>query len=142
MRFLFHENKGWGTAAFLALRVVVAAFWLRSAIPRWVALAAGHPVANGVVRNLFGASTVVSLTYLFTLFETLGAISFLLGLLTRLASVWAVVEFAIIGFPPLLAGNSKQGLVLALLFSASLVLLLNGSPTLSLDGLIAKRAKK
>jgi len=120
----------------------VAAFWLRSAIPRWVALAAGHPVANGVVRNLFGASTVVSLTYLFTLFETLGAISFLLGLLTRLASVWAVVEFAIIGFPPLLAGNSKQGLVLALLFSASLVLLLNGSPTLSLDGLIAKRAKK
>jgi len=28
MRFLFPESKGWGTAAFLALRVVVAAFWL------------------------------------------------------------------------------------------------------------------
>ena len=142
IRFLFPENKSWGTAAFLALRVVVAAFWLRSDIPRWVALAAGHPAANGVVQHLFGVSMVVPLTYLFTALETLGAISFLLGLLTRLASVWGVVEFAIIGFPPLLAGNTEQGLVLALLFSASLVLLLNGSPTLSLDGLIANRVRK
>jgi len=139
--FLFGGTKSRGTLAFLALRVVVAAFWLRSDIPRWMALAAGHPEANGVVRNLFGVSMVVPLTYFFTVLETLGAISFLLGLLTRLAAVWGVIEFAIIGAPPLLAGNTEQGLVLALLFSASLVLLLNGSLTLSVDGLVAKRVK-
>jgi uncharacterized membrane protein YphA (DoxX/SURF4 family) len=120
------------------LRVVVAGFWLRSDIPRWAALIAGHPEANGVVRNLFGVGMVVPLTYLFTALETLGAISFLLGLLTRLAAVWGVVEFAIIAAPPLFAGISEQGLVHALLFSSALVLLLNGSPKLSLDGLIAK----
>ena len=85
---------------------------------------------------------VVPLTYFFTALETLGAISFLLGLLTRLAAVWGVVEFAMIAASALLAGISEQGLVLALLFSAALVLLLNGSPTLSLDGLIAKRVWK
>jgi len=137
-QFLFPANKSWGTYAFLALRVVVAAFWLRSDIPRWMALVAGHPAANGFVRGLFGVGMVIPLTYFFTIFETLGAISFLLGLLTRLAAVWGVVEFAIIGTPALLAGTGEQGLVLALLFSASLVLLLNGSPTLSLDGLISK----
>ena len=139
VRFLFPEANGWGTYAFVALRVVVAGFWLRSDIPRWVALVAGHPEANGVVRNLFGVGMVVPLTYFFTALETLGAISFLLGLLTRLAAVWGVVEFAIIAAPALLTGTSEQGLVLALLFSAALVLLLNGSPTLSLDGLIARR---
>jgi len=140
-RFLFPEAKGRGTYAFLALRVVVAAFWLHSDVPRWVALAAGQPEANGLVRNLFGVSMVVPLTYFFTALETLAAISFLLGLLTRLAAVWGVIEFAIIGTPLLLAGNGEIGLVHALLFSTSLVLLLNGSPTLSLDGLIAKRVK-
>jgi hypothetical protein len=40
-----------------------------------------------------------------------------------------------------LSGNIGLTLVHALLLSASLVLLLNGSPTLSLDGLIAKRVK-
>jgi len=139
--FLFAAAKGWGTYAFVALRVVVAAFWLRSDIPRWVALAAGHPEANGLVRNLFGVSMVVPLTYFFTVLETLAAISFLLGFVTRLAAVWAVIEFAIIATPPLLSGDAGQALVPALLFSASLVLLLNGSPTLSLDGVIAKRVK-
>ena len=139
--FLFGGTKGWGTYAFVALRVVVAAFWLHSDIPRWVGLAAGQPEANGLVRNLFGLSMVVPLTYFFTLLETLAAISFLLGLLTRLAAVWGVIEFAIIGTPLLLSGNAEFGLVHALLFSASLVLLLNGSLTLSLDGLIAKRVK-
>ena len=139
MRFLFPEPKGWGTYAYVALRVVVAGFWLRSDVPRWAALVAGHPAANGFVRNLFGVGMVVPLTYFFTTLETLAAISFLLGLLTRLAAVWGVVEFAIIAAPALLMANSEEGLVLALLFSASLVLLLNGSPTLSLDGLIAKR---
>ncbi|HMK84188.1 MAG TPA: TQO small subunit DoxD [Candidatus Bathyarchaeia archaeon] len=139
--FLFAGTKGWGTYAFVALRVVVAAFWLHSDIPRWVALAAGQPEANGLVRNLFGVSMVVPLTYFFTVLETLAAISFILGFVTRLAAVWAVIEFAIIGAPLLLSGNAEAGLVHALLWSASLVLLLNGSLTLSLDGLIAKRVK-
>jgi uncharacterized membrane protein YphA (DoxX/SURF4 family) len=139
--FLFAGTKGWGTYAFVALRVVVAAFWLHSDIPRWVALAAGQPEANGLVRNLFGVSMVVPLTYFFTVLETLAAISFILGFVTRLAAVWAVIEFAIIGAPLLLSGNAEVGLVHALLWSASLVLLVNGSLTLSLDGLIAKRVK-
>ncbi len=139
--FLFAGAKGWGTHAFVALRVVVAAFWLHSDIPRWVALAAGHPEANGLVRSLFGVSMVVPLTYFFTVLETLAAISFLLGFVTRLAAVWGVIEFAIIGTPLLLSGNTEVGLVHALLWSASLVLLLNGSLTLSLDGLIARRVK-
>jgi len=139
--FLFGGAKGWGTIGFVALRVVVATFWLHSDIPRWVALAAGHPEANGLVRILFGVSMVVPLTYLFTILETLAASSFLLGFLTRLAAVWAVIEFAIIGTPVLLSGNTGEALVPALLLSASLVLLLNGSLTLSLDGLIAKRVK-
>ena len=141
MAFLFGGTKGWGTYAFVALRVVVAAFWLHSDVPRWVGLAAGFPEANGLVRNLFGVSMVVPLTYFFTLLETLAAISFLLGIVTRLAAVWGVIEFAIISTPLLLSGNVGQGLVHALLLSASLVLLLNGSLTLSLDGLIAKRVR-
>jgi len=119
----------------------VAAFWLNSDIPRWVGLAAGYPEANGLVQNLFGASMVVPLTYLFTALETLAAISFLLGLMTRLAAVWAVIEFAIISTPLLLSGKTEVALVHSLLLSASLVLLLNGSLTLSLDGLIATRVK-
>ena len=119
----------------------MAAFWLHSDIPRWVALATGSPEANGFVRNLFGVSMTVPLTYFFTLLETLAAISFILGFMTRLAAVWGVIEFAIIGIPLLLSGNIGQGLVHALLLSGSLVLLLNGSLTLSFDGLIAKRVK-
>jgi len=139
--FLFGGTKGWGTYAFVALRVVVAAFWLHSDIPRWIALTTGSPEANDLVRNLFGVSMVVPLTYFFTVLETLAAISFLLGFVARLAAVWGVIEFAIISTPLLLSGNAGQGLVHALLFSASLVLLLNGSLTLSVDGLIAKRVK-
>jgi len=139
--FLFGGPKGRGTYAFLALRVVVAGFWLNSDIPRWIALAAGNPEANGLVQNLFGTSMVVPLTYFFTMLETLAAISFLLGLLTRLAAVWAVIEFTIITAPLLLSGKTEVALVHALLLSTSLVLLLNGSLTLSLDGLIAKHVK-
>jgi len=139
--FLFRGTKGRGTYAFLALRLVLAAFWLHSDIPRWMSLANGSPEANGLVSHLFGVAMVVPLTYFFTVLETLAAISFILGLLTRLASVWGVIEFAIISTPLLLGGNLEQGLVHALLFSACLVLLLNGSLTLSVDGLIAKRLK-
>ena len=137
--FLFAEPTAWGEYGYVALRVVMAAFWLNSVIPRWVALVAGHPMANGFVRNLFGSSMVLPLTYFFTLLETLGAVSFILGLVVRLASIWAVIQFAIIGTSLVLAGNTAQSLVLALLLAASLVLLLNGSQKLSLDGLIAKR---
>ena len=139
--FLFAGAKGLRTYAFVALRVVVAAFWLHSDIPRWVALAAGSPEANGLVRNLFGVSMVVPLTYFFTVLETLAAISFILGFMTRLAAVWAVIEFAIIVTPLILSGSIGLALVHALLLSASLVLLLNGSPTLSIDGLIRNRMK-
>ena len=141
MTFLFAGAKGYGSYAFFALRLVLAAYWLQSDIPRWVKLAAGNPAANELVRNLFGASMVVPLTYLFTVLETLAAISFLLGFVTRLAAVWAVIEFAIIGTSALLSGNLETALFHSLLFSASLVLLLNGSLALSLDGLIAKRLK-
>jgi len=139
--FLFADTKDWGSYAFVPLRVIVAAFWLHSDIPRWIALTADSPEANHLVRNLFGVGMVVPLTYFFTALETLAAISFLLGFVTRLAAVWGVIEFAIIDTPLILSGNIEQGLVHALLLSASLVLLLNGSPTLSLDGLIAKRVK-
>lgn len=136
---LFGDAKGWGAYAFVALRIVVAAFWLHSDMPRWTELVTGSPEANGLVRHLFGASMVVPLTYFFTILETLAAISFILGLLTRLAAVWGVIEFTIILTPLLLNGNVAQSLSHALLLSASLVLLLNGSPALSLDGLIRKR---
>ena len=137
--FLFPKPAGWALSAFLPLRIVVAAFWLHSDIPRWMALGIDQPEANGLVRHLFGVGTVVPLTYFFTVLETLAAISFLLGLLTRLAAVWGVVEFAIIATTLFLGGMIEQGLVHALLFATCLVLLLNGSPVLSVDGLIAKR---
>jgi uncharacterized membrane protein YphA (DoxX/SURF4 family) len=101
----------------------------------------GHPVANGMVRNLFGSGMVVPLTYLFTILETLGAIALILGLLTRLVSVWAVVEFAITGTIGLTTGTS--GLLKDYgLMAGALVLLLNGSQKLSLDGLLAKKMGK
>ena len=141
VRFLFSHPKLWGTYAFVPLRIIVAAFWLHSDIPRWVVLAASQPEANGFVRNLFGVGLLIPLTYFFTALETLAAISFILGFMIRFASVWAVIEFTIISTPLLLSGNLVQALVHLLLLCASLVLLLNGSPTLSIDGLIARRLK-
>ena len=136
--FLFGESANAGKYALLAVRLVIAAFLINSDIPRWAALVAGHPQANGMVRNLFGASMVVPLTYLFTLLETLGAIALILGLATRLTSVWAVVEFAITGTTGVLAGNAGLAKDFGLMAGA-LVLLFNGSPKLSIDGLIAKK---
>ena len=81
---------------------------------------------------------VVPLTYLFTLLEALGAIALVLGLLTRLASVWAVVEFAITGTVGLM--NGVPALVKDYgLMAGALVLLLNGSQLLSIDGLIGQK---
>ena len=139
--FLFPRPTSKGQYGFVALRIAVAAFWLNSDIPRWIALVAGHPQANGFVRNLFGPSAVVPLTYVFTSLETLGAIALILGLLTRLTSVWAIVEFAITGTTGILANNVGLAKDFSL-FAAALVLLMNGSPLLSIDGLIVKKRSK
>ncbi len=136
--FLFTKPTSRGQYAFVALRLAIAGFWLNSDIPRWVALAAGHPQANGIVRNLFGTGMVVPLTYFFTLLETLGAIALILGFLTRLTAIWPVVEFAITGTTGLLAGNVALAKDYSLLAGA-IVLLMNGSPLLSIDSLLAKK---
>jgi len=141
MAFMFPKATSKGQYAYLALRLAIAAFWLNSDLPRWVSLAAGNPQANGIVRNLFGASMVVPLTYLFTTLETLGAIALILGLLTRLTSVWPIVEFAITGTTGVMGGSAGLAKDFGL-FAGALVLLANGSPLLSIDGLIAKKANK
>ena len=139
--FMFPKPTSKGQYVYLALRLVVAAFWINSDLPRWVSLAAGHPQANGIVRNLFGASMVVPLTYFFTTLETLGAIALVLGLLTRLTSIWAIVEFAITGTTGVLGGNAGLAKDFGLLAGA-LVLLANGSPLLSIDGLLSRKSNK
>ena len=50
--FLFGQPKPWSGYGFVALRLVVAAVWINSDIPKFGALAAGHPTAN----DLFEAS--------------------------------------------------------------------------------------
>lgn len=141
MAFMFPKATSKGQYAYVALRLAIAAFWINSDLPRWVSLAAGNPQANGIVRNLFGGSMVVPLTYLFTTLETLGAIALILGLLTRLTSVWAIVEFAITGTTGVMGGSAGLAKDFGLLAGA-LVLLANGSPLLSIDGLIAKKTNK
>jgi len=130
-------QSGYG---FVALRLVVAAIWINAGIQKLAGLAAGQP--NGLVRILFGSSMAIPLTYFFTLLEILGAVALILGLLVRLASVWGVIEFVIICTSLALEGNigAIAGLN-PLMLTASLVLLLYGSPKLSLDGLIAKHMK-
>jgi len=138
--FLF--SRPWNSVnyAYVAIRLVIAAFWLNSDTPRWLALATGHPASNGLVRTLFGTGLVVPMTYLFTLFETLGAIALILGFMTRLAAIWPVVEFAITGSFGLLNGNVGLAHDYAL-FAGGLVLLCAGSPVLSIDSLLAKNRK-
>ncbi len=136
-KFLFGKPTNRSEFAFVVVRLVVAAFWINSDMPRWVALASGTPQANGFVRNLFGAGAAVPLTYLFTLFETLGAIALILGLLTRIVSVWALVEFAITGSTGVMIGNPGLAKDFAL-FAGALGLLLNGCFLLSIDALLAK----
>lgn len=106
-------------------------------MPRWVALLAGHPQANGLVRDIFSGRVAIPLTYLFTILETFGAVALILGLLTRLVSVWAIFEFAITGMTGLVMGSSGLMKDFGLLARA-LVLVLNGSLLLRLDGGLAK----
>jgi uncharacterized membrane protein YphA (DoxX/SURF4 family) len=141
--FMFGASPNIGKYAFVALRLVVAAFWLNSDIPPWIALASGHPQANGLVRNLFGPNMVIPLTYVFTALETLGAIALILGFATRSAALWGVIKFTMTGtFTGLLASPYSNGQAKDYaLMVASLALLLNGSPKLSLDSLISKRMR-
>ena len=128
-----------GGYGFVALRLIVAATWINSAVGKLgpAMLASGQP--HPLVRNLFGSSMAIPLTYFFTLLEILGGVAFILGLLVRLASVWGVIEFAIICTSFAVVGNiGAIAGVAPLMLTASLVLLLNGSTKLSLDGLIAK----
>jgi uncharacterized membrane protein YphA (DoxX/SURF4 family) len=94
-----------------------------------------------MVRGFFGSGMVVPLTYFFTLLETLGAIALILGFLTRLASVWATVEFAVTGTVGLTLG---VGAILKDygLMTGGIVLLLNGSQVLSIDGLLTGNIAK
>lgn len=131
--FLFAEPKPWAAYAFVVLRLAMGGLWLYGDIPRWTTFAAGKPLANNLVGNLFGPSMVPSLTLFFTILETLGGIAFILGFLTRLAAVWGVVEFAITGTSGILGDYTRM--------AGALVLLLNGSLLLSIDGLIAKKKK-
>ncbi len=139
--FLFAPAGRAAQYAFVILRLVIAGFWLNSCIPRWTRLILGHPQANGLVRGLFGSGMVVPLTYFFTLLETLSAIALILGFLTRLASVWGTIEFAITGTVGLTMGigalTKDYGLM-----AGAIVLLLNGSPLLSIDGFLAESKAK
>jgi uncharacterized membrane protein YphA (DoxX/SURF4 family) len=138
--FLFSDPWPSLKYALVIPRLVIAYFWLVSDGPRWVALAAGHPATNGLVRALFGADLAMPLTYVFTLFETLGAIALILGLFTRLVAIWPVVEFAITGTFGVVTGS---GLFHDYAICAcGLVLLFTGSPALSVDSLLAKRWKQ
>jgi len=135
--FLFGRAKPWADYAFVVLRLVIGIIWINAVIPRWNTLAAGKPLANGLVSTLFGPGMVSSLTLFFTILETLGAIAFILGLLTRLAAVWGVIEFAIIATTNFISRRAID--INDVLMAGSLVLLLHGSFRLSLDGIIAKK---
>ena len=135
--FLFGRAKPWADYAFVVLRLIIGIIWINAVIPRWNTLAAGKPLANGLVSTLFGPGMVSSLTLFFTILETLGAIAFILGLLTRLAAVWGVIEFAIIATTNFISRRAID--INDVLMAGSLVLLLHGSFRLSLDGIIAKK---
>jgi uncharacterized membrane protein YphA (DoxX/SURF4 family) len=134
--FLFGRPKPWAEYAFVALRLAIAGLWLNAVIPRWNTVAAGKVLSNNLVRMLFRESNVPSLTLFFTILETLGAIALILGLLTRLAAVWGIIEFGIIWINGVIGGTFRADLVF---LAVSIVLLLYGSFLLSVDGLIAKK---
>jgi len=135
--FLFGQPKSCAEYALVALRLTMGGLWLNGVIPRWATVAAGKPLSNPLVGVLFGASNNPTLTLFFTILETLGGIAYVLGLLTRLAAVWGVIEFVVIGGYRLLGGAYDSNLVF---LAVQIVLLLYGSFRLSLDGVIAKKS--
>jgi uncharacterized membrane protein YphA (DoxX/SURF4 family) len=151
--FLFFPSRTKSEWGFVGIRVILAYLWLDTVIPRWTALAAGHPEVNGVARDIFspvfGPGAGVPVTYVVTVFETLAAIALLFGFLTRFAALWGVFEFAITGArgwfgtwfsPTHITGNF--GLLKDFgLMGLALTLFLNGSLVLSLDGYLARRRR-
>ncbi|HYY47302.1 MAG TPA: DoxX family protein [Thermoplasmata archaeon] len=148
--FLFFPSRTKSEWGFVGIRFILAYLWLDTVIPRWTALAAGHPEVNGVARDIFspvfGPGAGVPVTYVVTVFETLAAIALLLGFLTRVAALWGVFEFAITGArgwflpagPTHLTGSF--GLLKDFgLMGLALTLFLNGSLVLSVDGYFARR---
>jgi len=121
-------------------RIVLAYLWLGADVPRWSALLQGHLTTNSVAAYLFGKDIGLPVTYFVTVLETLGSATLILGLLTRLAALWGVIEFAITGATGWVSSQGSFDLLKDFgLMSTSLTLLLNGSSHLSLDRLIAKR---
>ena len=150
--FLFFPSRTKSEWGFVGIRFILAYLWLDTVIPRWTALAAGHPEVNGVARDIFspvfGPGAGVPVTYVVTVFETLAAIALLLGFLTRFAALWGVFEFAITGargwFLP--AGpthiTGSFGLLKDFgLMGLALTLFLNGSLVLSVDGYFSRRRR-
>ena len=129
--FFFGKPKPWADYGLVVLRLAIAGLWINSVIGRWNNVAAGKALSNGMVRALFGVSMAPSLTLFFTILETLGAVALILGLLTRLAATWGIIEFAITS----VMGVTKDFALLA----GCLVLLFYGSFVLSVDEFIAKR---
>ncbi len=80
----------------------------------------------------------IPLTYFFTVLETLGAISLVLGLAIRLTCIWGVAEFVITGVYGVVVGSLTLSKDLGLL-AGSFRLLLGGSHVLCLDRRIANR---
>lgn len=158
--FLFSRTPGKGEYGFFVTRIILAYLWLDTVIPRWLALAIGQPEVNGLVKNLFGASLGLPMTYFVTSLETLAALSMLLGLFTRLGALWGVIEFLITGSfgltlppgtnctvlqPPNICSHITGNFTLLrdfALWAGCVTLLLNGSLKLSIDGLLAKRMPK
>jgi uncharacterized membrane protein YphA (DoxX/SURF4 family) len=146
--FLFYPGRTRSEWGFVAIRIVLAYLWLDTVIPRWIALAAGRPEANGLAVRLFGEANGLPVTYFVTVLETLAAVALLFGFLTRFAALWGVIEFSITGATgwTLPAGpthiTGSFGLLKDFaLMGLALTLFLNGSLALSLDGYIGKRRR-
>ncbi len=145
--FLFAEPGKRVRYVFVVLRIIIGYTWLVRDIPRWTALAAGHPVdITPFLKNLpqaavFGSGNANAVFYFATTLETAAGILLILGLGTRLAALWGVVEFFINGTTGLVIGSLGLQEDYSL-FGGNLALLLFGSQLLSFDGLITRRRTK
>ncbi len=141
--FLYADPGRKAQYVFVVLRIIIGYTWLVRDIPRWTALAAGHPVDITPNLNhlpqaaLFGSGNANAVFYFATTLETAAGILLILGLGTRLAALWGVVEFFINGTTGLVIGSLGLQEDYAL-FGGNLALLLFGSHLLSFDGLITR----